>query len=215
MTLCDVLAREHADHPGSASAARRRRPRSRVGELRAHDGRVAGVRDGVEIVEEPALAAEQRLVLDAQERAPDPRLRGGLGSHAPLMSPRLLSPCGRAPRRSPRAPRGCSRRDDEPGRRARDPLGASVPGPRIRPCRRPSRATPGRARGRARRGKDAGGGRADLHRPPRGRRGKHPRDARRRGSAGGGARGRARGRGGRARAVHWLARPSPRRGGGS
>ena len=37
-----------------------------------------GVRDGLEVVDEPPLAAKERLVLDALERAPDPRgvLRG-------------------------------------------------------------------------------------------------------------------------------------------
>ena len=75
--------------------------------------------DRVEVVDEAALAAEQRLVLETRERPADPWLRGGLGSHAPTLV-LLLSPCGRASRRSPRAARGCSRRDDEPGRRARD-----------------------------------------------------------------------------------------------
>ena len=49
-----------------------------AGELRADDRRMPGVRDGLEVVDEPPLAAKERLVLDALERAPDPRgvLRG-------------------------------------------------------------------------------------------------------------------------------------------
>ena len=43
-------------------------------ELGADDRRVPGVRNGLEVVDEATLAAEQRLVLDAEHRLPDPGL---------------------------------------------------------------------------------------------------------------------------------------------
>ena len=61
--------------PGSSSAARRVEPRdARVRIRRAQHGSVPRVRDGVEIVDEATLAAQQRVVLEAGERAADPRL---------------------------------------------------------------------------------------------------------------------------------------------
>ncbi len=84
----DVGARHDADHAGQgergggvdgADAG--------VREGRAHDRGAAGVRQRVEIVDEPALAAQQGVVLDAQGRAADVtgRLftRTGPGHHVP------------------------------------------------------------------------------------------------------------------------------------
>ena len=130
------------------------------------------------------------------------------GSEAALAPTRLrlLSPCGRASRRSPRAARGCSRRDDEPGRRARDrspscriAISASPGSTSIASCARAPRGGP-------RRGQDARAGRGDLRRAPRGRGWKRARDARRRRGARGRPRGGPGGRGGRARTLH-LGRP--------
>ena len=69
---------EHAEH----AVDRERRGRVdrdvRVRELRADDRGVPGVRNRLEIVDEAPLAAEERLVLETLERAPDPHrvLRG-------------------------------------------------------------------------------------------------------------------------------------------
>ena len=54
-----------------------------VRELRADDRRVEACGDGREIVEEPALAAEQRVVLDAQHAPADPGRSVVAGSGVP------------------------------------------------------------------------------------------------------------------------------------
>ena len=48
-----------------------------VGERRSDDRRVAGVRDGLDVVHEAPVTAQERLVLDPRDRLPDERLRGG------------------------------------------------------------------------------------------------------------------------------------------
>ena len=63
---------QHAAHAVERERGGRVDRHPRVGELRADDRRMPGVRDGLEVVDEPPLAAEERLVLDALERAPDP-----------------------------------------------------------------------------------------------------------------------------------------------
>ena len=68
----DVGAGHHADH------ARQRercsgidRADARVRERRSHDGRAADVGQRIEVVDEPALASQQGVVLDSQRRAAD------------------------------------------------------------------------------------------------------------------------------------------------
>jgi hypothetical protein len=57
-------------------------PDARVGKLGADDGGVPRVRDGLDVVDEPTLPAEQRLVLEPLERAADPHLLLGRDRHA-------------------------------------------------------------------------------------------------------------------------------------
>ena len=83
-----VGARHDADH---ARQRERRggvdRADARVREGRAHDRRAAGVGQRVEVVDEPALAAQQRVVLDSQRWAADVSGRlltwTGPGRHVP------------------------------------------------------------------------------------------------------------------------------------
>jgi hypothetical protein len=84
----DVGTRDDADHAGQ-----RERPGgvdcadARVCEGRAHDRRAGDVGQRVEIVDEPALAAQEGIVLDAQRRAADVSRRllawTGPGCHVP------------------------------------------------------------------------------------------------------------------------------------
>ena len=71
----DVRPGEHADDAGRRERRRGVDLDPRVGELRAHDRGVERAGDGGEIVEEPALAAQQRVVLDPQHAAADPGRR--------------------------------------------------------------------------------------------------------------------------------------------
>ena len=68
----DVGAGHHADHARQRERCRGiDRADARVRERRAHDRRAADVRQRIEVVDEPALAAQQGVVLDAQRRAAD------------------------------------------------------------------------------------------------------------------------------------------------
>jgi hypothetical protein len=91
----DVRSREHADDAGMLEGCGDVEPDdAAVRERRPEDRGMAGVRHRREIVDEAALPAEERLVLDAWNRASDP----GLPRHVDAHGPTLLSRCGRAPR---------------------------------------------------------------------------------------------------------------------
>ena len=83
----DVGAGDDADHAGRGErVGGLDRDDARVGELGAHDRGVARRGQRIEIADEPALAAQQRLVLDALQRAPDETPSDGFGwRHGPSL----------------------------------------------------------------------------------------------------------------------------------
>ena len=108
----DVGARHDADHAGQRERGRGvDRADARVRERRAHDRRAARVRQRIEIVDEPALAAQQGVVLDAQQpsgrRDRAPVHADGSGSPRSGMINRCRPPerAILAPWRQPREPR--------------------------------------------------------------------------------------------------------------
>ena len=80
-----VGAGQHADHPGHLERRRGVKPADPgVRDQRAEDCGVPDVRNRIEIVDEAALSAQQRLVFQARQGATHPRLRCRRDGHGAI-----------------------------------------------------------------------------------------------------------------------------------
>src|SRR5439155_20995399 len=69
---CNIFPGEDADDAGQRESRCCVDSHVRVSKLRANDSSVTRVRNGLEIVHEPSLTAEQSVVLEARDRPADP-----------------------------------------------------------------------------------------------------------------------------------------------